>query len=126
MIDTDALDTEGVVPLPQRPAEPLADGPEVAAWLLRTFREHPERHDQDVFTNACGTVRCTAGWIWWLDDLHLNHSTSYAARRLGLSGEEGKVVFYCASNSDAVEILEAIASGEPGAAQEAIERICEL
>lgn len=80
--------------------------------------QHPETHNQAVFEmhDACGTVRCVAGWAITLEGRVDQKGSIYdgvvsarailtlAAELLGLSEAQANELFYAVTDAEAVEL----------------------
>lgn len=104
----------------------------LAARILATVLEHPDRHNQDSWVSECGTTKCVAGWAVVIGagkDLRINPRDPYmedmqtrkpgkswkpltedelvtkAASLLGITHTEASYLFYGTSNAEAIEWL---------------------
>lgn len=110
-----------------------------AQEIFDYLTQHPEKHDQDSWydtkgeanfddiqeiteDNFCGTTMCVAGTSVWLkggialmnefsDMCELNFQNA-GAENLGLDENEAYALFYGAGNSQALDLVAAIAAGD--------------
>lgn len=110
-----------------------------AQEILDYLRANPEKHNQNSWVdtgledeygdpirvvtdqNFCGTTMCVAGTSVWLKGgiNRLNDYGCYGSRfdnegsyNLGLNENEANALFYEANNSEALELLIAVAAGD--------------
>lgn len=85
---------------------------ELARKVLTHITEYPEKHDQALFMDHCGTVGCIAGWAVKLSGEDANdliitgHLVARAEELLGIEHDQATRLFFDAyKEEDARELL---------------------
>jgi hypothetical protein len=101
------------------PASKPAYGKETAQVVLDIIRLNPEHHNQANWVSYCGTTRCIAGWVAYIQP-ELLEGLNGRAGRYFVAGMKGLGIdlttanhLFGSLNDRAIHALEYLAKGEP-------------
>lgn len=83
---------------------------ELLQQTMQYIKDHPERHQQDIWTNQCGTAACFAGWAamlsgWAAWQVHNFEMWTRGANLLGLTYTEARILFDTGNTAPMLELM---------------------
>lgn len=84
------------------------------SWIHVEDENFDGPYDEDA-VNVCGTTMCIAGTAAFLakGEINVGTVTDDAEGFLGLTADEGALMFYTYNNEQALDMLNAVAQGDP-------------